>query len=88
MQFIDDAMVPVIVAKEEATAGEVNGLIDRLRFAKGVGGIARALGRYTVGIPRRARGAMIAAGVAEVIRPDEFGDQFGPDPTFVSPHAK
>jgi CRISPR-associated endonuclease/helicase Cas3 len=76
MRFIDDAMVPVIVAKEEARVGEVSELIERLRFAKGVGGIARALGRYTVGIPRRARGAMIAARVAEVIRGEEFGDQF------------
>ncbi len=76
MHFIDDAMVAVIVGKEEATAGEVSELVDRLRFAKGVGGIARALGRYTVGVPRRARGAMIAAGVAEVIRGEEFGDQF------------
>jgi len=76
MRFIDDVMVPVIVAKEEAKAGEVERLIRELRFAKGVGGIARQLGRYTVGVPRRARNAMIAAGVAEVIRLEEFGDQF------------
>jgi CRISPR-associated endonuclease/helicase Cas3 len=75
MRFVDNTMVPVIVAREEARAGEVNELVDRLRFAKGVGGIARALGRYTVGIPRRARNTMIAARVAEIIRQDEFGDQ-------------
>ena len=76
MRFIDDVMVPVIVAKEEAVAGEVRGLIRDIRFAKGVGGIARKLGRYTIGIPRSVRGAMIAQGVAEIIRPEEFGDQF------------
>ena len=76
MRFIDDAMVPVIVAKEEAKPGEVEGLIRELRFAQGVGGIARKLGRYTVGVPRKVRAAMIAAKVAEVVRPDEFGDQF------------
>jgi CRISPR-associated endonuclease/helicase Cas3 len=76
MRFIDDAMVPVIVAKEEAEAGEVESLIRELRFAKGVGGIARKLGRYTVGIPRTVRAGMVAKGVAEIIRGDLFGDQF------------
>ena len=76
MRFIDDVMVPVIVAKEEATTGEVDALVRDLRFAKGVGGIARALGRYTVGVPRTVRNAMVAARVAEVIRQEEFGDQF------------
>jgi CRISPR-associated endonuclease/helicase Cas3 len=76
MRFIDDLMVPVIVGKEEAQKGEVAELVRDLRFAKGVGGIARKLGRYTVGVPRRVRLEMIAAGVAEVIRGEEFGDQF------------
>jgi CRISPR-associated endonuclease/helicase Cas3 len=76
MRFIDDVMVPVIVAKEEARTGEVEALVRDLRFAKGVGGIARKLGRYTVGIPRKVRAEMIAKGVAEIIRLDDFGDQF------------
>lgn len=76
MRFIDDAMVPVIVAKEEAVAGEVEALVRDLRFAKGVGGIARKLGRYTVGVPRQVRAKMIANRVAEVIREAVFGDQF------------
>jgi CRISPR-associated endonuclease/helicase Cas3 len=76
MRFIDDAMVPVIVPKEEAEPGEVERLVDALRFAPRVGGIARQLGRYTVGVPRTARKAMVLERVAEVIRPDEFGDQF------------
>jgi CRISPR-associated endonuclease/helicase Cas3 len=76
MRFIDDTMVPVIVAREEAEPGEVAALVGSLRFAKGVGAIARQLGRYTVGVPRSVRQAMIAARVAEVIREAEFGDQF------------
>jgi CRISPR-associated endonuclease/helicase Cas3 len=76
MRFIADAMVPVIVAREEARPGEVAALVEELRFAQDVGRIARELGRYTVGVPRRARNEMLAKGVAEVIRLDEFGDQF------------
>jgi CRISPR-associated endonuclease/helicase Cas3 len=76
MRFIDDVMVPVIVAKEEARAGEVKELVDALRFAKRVGGIARQLGRYTVGVPRSVRTKMIAEKVAERIRHEEFADQF------------
>jgi len=76
MRFIDDVMVPVIVAKEEAVPGEVNELVDALRFAKRVGGIARQLGRYTVGVPRSVRTKMIAEKLAERIRHEEFGDQF------------
>ena len=76
MRFINDVMVPVIVAKEEARTGYVGALVRDLRFASGVGGIARKLGRYTVGVPRTVRDGMIANKVAEVIRRDEFGDQF------------
>jgi hypothetical protein len=35
-----------------------------------------ALGRYTVGVPRTVRSEMIAKRIAEVIRSEEFGDQF------------
>lgn len=76
MRFIDDVMVPVIVAQEEAKPGEVAGLIHDLRYASSVGGIARKLGRYTVGVPRNVRAEMITQGVAEAIRREEFGDQF------------
>ena len=74
MRFIDDTMVPVIVPAEDG--GAVQGLIERLRFATGAGGLARALGRFTVGVPRRVRSGMLAQGVAEAIRPERFGDQF------------
>jgi CRISPR-associated endonuclease/helicase Cas3 len=75
MRFIDDTMVPVIVPKEEAQPGEVIALVEGLRYG-GIGGVARALNRYTVGVPRRVRSAMVLQGVAEVIRQAELGDQF------------
>jgi CRISPR-associated endonuclease/helicase Cas3 len=74
MRFIDDAMVPVIVPVEDG--GEVKPLLEELRWVKRPGGIARKLGRYTVGVPRRVRAEMLAQRVAEVIRLDDFGDQF------------
>ncbi len=76
MRFIDDAMVPVIVAKEEERPGEVKELVDRLRYGGGIGAVARKLGRYTVGVPRKVRLAMLSQRVAEVIRQDDLGDQF------------
>ena len=76
MRFIDDVTVPVIVAKEEALPGAVSALIESLRYGAGAGRIARELNRYTVGVPRRVRTAMLSARVAEVIREDVYGDQF------------
>jgi CRISPR-associated endonuclease/helicase Cas3 len=76
MRFINDVMVPVIVAKEEAVRGEVEGLVRELRFARGVGRVARQLGRYTVGVARTVRAVMVTTGAAEVIRHEEFGYQF------------
>ncbi len=74
MRFIDETMVPVIVGKEDD--GKVAELVQSLRYAPKVGGIARQLGRYSVGVPRKVRSAMLAQSIAEAIRPDEFGDQF------------
>lgn len=74
MRFIDDAMVPVIVPVEDD--GAVAPLLEDLRWVPSPGGIARKLGPYTVGVPRRARHELLAQHVAEVIRLDEFGDQF------------
>ena len=40
----------MIVAKEEARAGEVEALISDLRFVSGVSGISRKLERYAHGL--------------------------------------
>lgn len=75
MRFIDDTMAPLIVPTQEHD-GEATTLLERLRFVDKPGGIARLLQRYTVGVPQRVRATLIAQGLAEKIRPDEFGDQF------------
>jgi CRISPR-associated endonuclease/helicase Cas3 len=74
MRFIDDAMVPVIVPVEDG--GKAAALLERLRFVDKPDGIARELQRYTVGVPMRVRSALIAQGLAEMIRQDDFDDQF------------
>jgi CRISPR-associated endonuclease/helicase Cas3 len=74
MRFIDDTMVPVIVPKEDG--GAAAALLDRLRHVPTPGALVRDLQRYTVGIPRTARAGLVAAGLAEVIREGDFGDQF------------
>ena len=68
MRFIDDVMVPVIVAKEEARPGEVEALVRDLRFAQRVGGSRGSLGVTPSASPRKVRAEMIAKGVAEIIR--------------------
>ena len=75
MRFIDDTMVPVIVPVEDD--GAVAGLLKELQWVKGVGRIARKLGRFTVGVPRKVRNRMLAQRVAERVRGEDFGDQFG-----------
>ena len=74
MRFIDEEMAPVIVPVEDE--GEVRPLLARLPYATGTGGIARQLGRYAVGVPRKARLAMIAGGAATCVAPDRYADQF------------
>ncbi|WP_419758494.1 CRISPR-associated endonuclease Cas3'' [Acidisoma sp.] len=74
MRFIDDTMVPVIVPVEDD--GAVAGLLKELQWVKGVGRIARKLGRFTVGVPRKVRNRMLAQRVAARVRGEDFGDQF------------
>lgn len=74
MRFIDDAMLPVIVPIEDG--GEVEPLLRQLPYAKGTGAIARKLGRYTVGVPRKVRAEMLAKRVAECVGGEAFADQF------------
>lgn len=74
MRFIEDTMVPVIVPAEDE--GAVAPLLEDLKWVEHPGALARKLGPYTVGIPRSARNRMLAAQVAEVIRQEDFGDQF------------
>ena len=76
-RIIDDTMVPVIIAATaHPVAGAPANTINALRHAKSIGGIACHLQRHIVQIPRSARGQLIAAKAAVVIRQQDFGDQF------------
>jgi CRISPR-associated endonuclease/helicase Cas3 len=82
--MIDDIFVPVIVPfrPHEPLAESVHQLIKSLRRLGGlpepvpVGGIARKLQPYTVGVPEKARAALLKAGAAEAIAPERFEQQF------------
>jgi CRISPR-associated endonuclease/helicase Cas3 len=76
-RMIDETMVPVIIpAKAHATAGAPQALLDRIPHVTSTGGIARALQRHVVQVPRRAREALIAATAAHAIERETLGDQF------------
>ena len=47
-----------------------------MEFAERTGRIARGLQRYTVGVPQKVRAALLSQGLAECVRPGEFGDRF------------
>ena len=74
-QMIDDYNLPVIIEWDDAAEKAVKDL----RFLpEGFtpGGVARRLQTYTVGVPPRARAALIANGAAEVINRPRYDDQF------------
>lgn len=74
-QMIDDYNLPVIIEWDETARAAVRDL----RFLpEGFtpGGVARRLQPYTVGVPPRARAALIASGAAEVINRARYDDQF------------
>ena len=75
-RLIEETMRPVIIGDDASPYGAPDDLIDRLHHAEKIGGLARRLQPYTVAVPRRARMALIAAGAAQVIRPEEFDDDF------------
>jgi CRISPR-associated endonuclease/helicase Cas3 len=51
-------------------------LIQELRYAQSVGGIARKLQMYLVQIPKDGFDALRQFGAIACIEPDKFGDQF------------
>ncbi len=71
-RMIDSPLAPVLIGWDD----RARKTIEALRYADRVGGIARQLQRYLVNIPVRDRAALIGRGAAEVIRPDQFGEQF------------
>jgi CRISPR-associated endonuclease/helicase Cas3 len=74
-QMIDDYSQAVIIEWD----GRARRTVERLRHLRDgftPGGLARELQSYTVGVPPKARIALIASGAAEVIDEARFGDQF------------
>jgi CRISPR-associated endonuclease/helicase Cas3 len=76
-RMIDETMVPVIIpASAHAIAGAQQELLDRIPHVTSTGGIARALQRHVVQVPRRAREALIKERAAHAIALDTLGEQF------------
>jgi CRISPR-associated endonuclease/helicase Cas3 len=76
-QMIEDIFVPVIVPFGEA-ARLVEDLRDaaRLTISRWIGGYARELQPYTVGVPQKVRGSLVSSGAAEAVCPQQFEQQF------------
>jgi CRISPR-associated endonuclease/helicase Cas3 len=82
--MIDDIFVPVIVpfVPRERPTETAHQLVETLRRLGAlpepvsIGGLARKLQPYTVGVPEKARAALIKAGAAEAIAPERYEQQF------------
>jgi len=76
-RMIESPLVPVIVPwHPRGETDVVRPLLDRLPFVSSAGGIARDLQPYLVQVPPEARARLIAAGSAEIVGAQNFGDQF------------
>ncbi len=76
-RLIDETMVPVIIpSPAHGIAGAPQELLDRIPHVTTTGGIARALQRHVVQVPRRAREALIKETAAHAIAREQLGDQF------------
>ena len=73
-RMIPDEAVPLIVPGGRFGAPDT--LLDLLQRERVAGGLARRLQPYVVNVSRQHRHRMMADGSANVIRPDDFGEQF------------
>jgi len=71
-RVIESVMRPIIIPYDK----NAEDLVEALRYAERVGGIARKLQPYLVQVPQQALTALKAAGVVEHIQPDRFCEQF------------
>lgn len=71
-RVIEDAMAPIIVPWGD----EARELARALEHAPRIGGIARRLQPYTVGVPRAVRAKLIASGAVLPVREADFPGQF------------
>lgn len=70
--MIESHLKPVIIEFDEETTV----LIESLKFAESVSGIARQLQRYLVQIPDKGFKELVKSGAIQTIEPERFGDQF------------
>lgn len=70
--MIDAHLKPLIIEFDD----EATSLIESLKLAESVGGIARQLQRYLVQIPDKGFKELHQSGAIQTIEPEKFGDQF------------
>ena len=79
-RLIDTALEPVIVISCAAGAGHgpwrVDHLLRNLEYSEHAGALARRLQPYSVQVPPKARGNLLASGAARALREGKFGLQF------------
>lgn len=77
-RLIETAMVPVIVRYRGSNGDDetVTRLLEELKWVERPGRCARRLQPYVVQVQPFVRTALLAAGAAEIVRKDEFADQF------------
>jgi len=72
-RMIDEVMSPIIVRFDD----DAEQAVDSLYHAPvPPAGVSRRLQQYVVPVPARVRAAMIALGVVQCVRPDDYGDRF------------
>ncbi len=71
-RLIDSIQMPVIVPFDD----EAEALINSLRHADKIGGLARKLQPYLVQLPRNAFDALRNSGAIQPIAPEKWGEQF------------
>jgi CRISPR-associated endonuclease/helicase Cas3 len=77
-RMIDNVQRPIIVPfkADDEKESPVKALLDKLRFVKSPGAIARALQPYTVQVPEPAFYALRNAGAVQPVEEQRFGEQF------------
>ena len=73
-RMIPDEAVPLIITGGHFGAPDT--LLKQLQHARGAAGLANKLQPYVVNVSRPVRRRMIAEGSANVVRADDFGEQF------------
>jgi hypothetical protein len=74
MRIIPELTAPLIIGAGPWGIGDAERRI--LDYAKGVGGIARAMQRFSIPVMPRVLNSLIAQGAVNYVRPETFGPRF------------